>query len=122
EQELSMIISDQRMPGMVGTELLEKTIATHPDAIRIIVSGYSDLGAVLNAINQAKIYHFITKPFESTDFLLIVQQALNVSDFKKDIKNELSSLKKQLGDCTSVRQKQQQQLTEALAKLAAQQH
>ena len=118
DKELSMIMSDQRMPGMTGAQLLEQTLASHPDTLRLIVSGYSDLGAVLEAINKAKIYHFITKPFDSTDFLLTVKQALNVYDFKKEIKTKMSALNSQLSSCRLKRKETEQQLEQALSKLA----
>lgn len=96
DQELSMIISDQRMPQMTGVELLGKTVEMLPETMRLIVSGYSDMGAILSAINKAKIYHFLTKPFEPADFLSIVDQALQTYDLKRDMTNQFEAMQKKL--------------------------
>jgi len=96
DDELSMIISDQRMPQMTGVELLGKTVESHPETMRLIVSGYSDMGAILSAINKAKIYHFLTKPFEPADFLSIVDQALQTYDLKRDMTSQFEAMQKKL--------------------------
>lgn len=96
DKELSMIISDQRMPQMTGVELLEKTVQLRPETMRLIVSGYSDMGAILAAINKAKIYHFVTKPFEPEDFLSIVKQALQTYDLKRDMTSQFENMQKKL--------------------------
>lgn len=103
-QELSMIISDQRMPQMTGVELLGKTVDMLPETMRLIVSGYSDMGAILSAINKAKIYHFLTKPFEPADFLSIVDQALQTYDLKRDMTNQFEAMQKKLAMLESERE------------------
>lgn len=104
DQELSMIISDQRMPQMTGVELLGKTVEMLPETMRLIVSGYSDMGAILSAINKAKIYHFLTKPFEPADFLSIVDQALQTYDLKRDMTNQFEAMQKKLAKLESDRE------------------
>jgi len=111
--ELSMIISDQRMPKMTGVELFERTIEKLPDVIRIIVSGYSDMSAVISAINKAHIFHFISKPFERAEFLMTVKQSLKTYDFKKQTEKEKADLKEQLTLCKEARQFKEQQLAQA---------
>jgi diguanylate cyclase (GGDEF)-like protein/PAS domain S-box-containing protein len=61
---VQVIISDQRLPGMTGTELLGRVKSLHPDTIRIVLSGYTDLKAVIDAVNRGAIYKFLTKPWE----------------------------------------------------------
>ena len=117
--ELSMIITDQRMPELTGVELLERVVDVHPDTIRIIVSGFADMSVVLAAINKAKIYHFITKPFEASEFLITVKQALRSYDFKKEAKSQVEALQAQLSQCQDARQRQQLQLDQALAQVRA---
>ena len=62
--EIGVIISDQRMPEMSGTEFLSQVSQIYPDTIRIVLSGYTDLKTVTDAINEGKIYKFLTKPWD----------------------------------------------------------
>ena len=61
---VSVIMSDERMPGMSGTELLSRAKTLYPDTVRIVLSGYTDLATVTAAINEGAIYKFLTKPWE----------------------------------------------------------
>ncbi|HLA74515.1 MAG TPA: response regulator [Gammaproteobacteria bacterium] len=74
--EFSLVISDYRMPGMDGVFFLTTLRRTQPDAIRIILSAYTDLGALLGAINGAEIFRFITKPWNDYDLKTVVTHAL----------------------------------------------
>jgi diguanylate cyclase (GGDEF)-like protein/PAS domain S-box-containing protein len=74
-EEVHVIVSDQRMPGMSGTELLSKVKGMHPETVRIVLSGYTDLGAVTKAINQGAIYKFLTKPWNDEELRLQIQDA-----------------------------------------------
>ena len=71
-QSIEVIISDQRMPEMCGTEFLAKSIELVPNAIRILLTGYSDMSAVVDAINEAHIYRYVTKPAD----LQLLEQAI----------------------------------------------
>ena len=71
-----LILSDYRMPGMDGVELLSQLKEMQPDAMRIILSAYSDLNAILTAINQAEVYRYITKPWEPLDLKQTIDSAL----------------------------------------------
>ena len=61
---IQVILSDQRMPGMSGTELLGKVKSLYPDTVRIILSGYTDLSAVTEAVNRGAVFRFLTKPWD----------------------------------------------------------
>ena len=61
--QVSLVLSDYRMPGMDGVELLTAIKTLQPDTSRIIISGYADLNALINAINRAHIYRFVAKPW-----------------------------------------------------------
>jgi len=61
---VALILSDQRMPGMMGVELLEKSIAIYPQAKRALLTAYADTEAAINAINAAKIHYYLTKPWD----------------------------------------------------------
>lgn len=74
---VSLIISDQRMPGMNGAEFLEKSREIFPDAIRFLLTGYSDMDAVVDAVNKGEIHKYLTKPWNDEDLKLQVRQALS---------------------------------------------
>ena len=65
DDNVGVIISDQRMPEMNGTEFLSQVKVLHPDTIRIVLSGYTDLNSVTDAINDGAIFKFLTKPWRS---------------------------------------------------------
>lgn len=72
EHDFDVIISDQRMPGMTGTEFLEKARDRAPRAIRILLTGYADLEAVRSAVNEGEVYRYITKPWNNKDLRTVV--------------------------------------------------
>ena len=72
---LSVIISDQRMPLITGVEFLEKSITSHPDTIRILLTGYTDIESVIDAVNKGQIYRYLTKPWDPVDLIHTVDQA-----------------------------------------------
>jgi len=82
QNEVDVIVSDQRMPGMSGTEFLNTVKTTHPDTVRILLSGYSDVAAVTNAINRGVVYKFLTKPWDDEDIRLQVREAFQASELQ----------------------------------------
>jgi two-component system, probable response regulator PhcQ len=74
--DIDIIVSDYRMPGMTGVEMLKRMKHDCPDALRIILSGHADLQGILQAINQAEIYRFITKPWIDEDFIITLENAI----------------------------------------------
>ncbi|MHB8474355.1 MAG: EAL domain-containing protein [Gammaproteobacteria bacterium] len=77
-EDVHVIMSDQRMPGLSGTELLSKVKEMYPDTVRIVLSGYTDLGAITEAINQGAIYKFLTKPWEDEELRRQIQDAFRM--------------------------------------------
>jgi serine phosphatase RsbU (regulator of sigma subunit)/FixJ family two-component response regulator len=75
EGEMALIISDQRMPMMNGTELLSKTVERFPETIRILLTGYTDVDDLVEAINSGKVFKYITKPWNPEELKITVQQA-----------------------------------------------
>ena len=73
--DISVIVSDQRMPGMSGVEFLENTVTTHPETIRILLTGYTDIESVITAINKGQIFRYITKPWDTADLMNTVVRA-----------------------------------------------
>ena len=74
--EPAVIVADQRMPAMSGTEFLERSMALRPDAVRIILTGYTDIDAIIQAINKSRIYRYVTKPWESEELRLTLRRAV----------------------------------------------
>lgn len=80
KETVQLIISDQRMPGMNGTEFLSRVMQEHPDIIRIILSGYTDIDSITEAINKGHIYKFLLKPWNDSSLVLEIRQALDQYD------------------------------------------
>jgi response regulator RpfG family c-di-GMP phosphodiesterase len=76
DMPVSMIISDQRMPEMSGAQFLENAKAICPQAIRYLLTGYSDMDAVIQAVNKGEIQRYLTKPWNDDDLVLQVRQSL----------------------------------------------
>jgi response regulator RpfG family c-di-GMP phosphodiesterase len=75
EEEVHIVMSDQRMPQMTGVELLSRLKARHPHAIRMLFTGFADLESVIAAINHGHIYQFLKKPWQPEELLAAVRQA-----------------------------------------------
>lgn len=90
EGEVSVIISDQRMPMMSGTEFLSLTATQYPDIIRIILTGYTDVEDLVEAINAGKVFKYVTKPWESEELKAVVRQALDTHNVLKARTRELT--------------------------------
>lgn len=73
--EMGIIISDQRMPKMNGTELLSQVAVQFPDTIRILLTGYTDVEDLVDAINSGKVFKYVTKPWQPEELRAVVQQA-----------------------------------------------
>jgi len=80
--EIGLILSDQRMPHMTGIEFLSQARQICPDTVRIVLSGYTDLNTVTDAINQGEIYKFLTKPWEDDLLRLNVREAFEHSELR----------------------------------------
>jgi response regulator RpfG family c-di-GMP phosphodiesterase len=83
EHEVHLIISDQRMPGMSGTEFLSKVKERFPDSIRIVLTGYTDVDTITESINQGHIYKFILKPWNDQNLKLEIKQGLEQYELRK---------------------------------------
>jgi len=86
EQPVSVIISDQRMPQMDGVTFLSKVRKLQPDAVRILITGYADIEATIEAVNRAGIFQYISKPFEPDDLKQIVKNA--AERYRLEVKNK----------------------------------
>lgn len=84
-EDIHLIISDQRMPRLSGVEFLHKTLEIIPRAKRILLTGFSDVDAIIDSINKGQIYKFILKPYEQFEMLTTVRRAIEV--FELEAKN-----------------------------------
>lgn len=92
KDEFEIIISDQRMPDMNGTDFFNTIKSTYPDSMRILLTGYSDLEAVVDAINQGQVYRYVTKPWNETEMVDIVKSAFEVYSLRMENKILTKSL------------------------------
>ncbi|MCX8030815.1 MAG: response regulator [Thermodesulfovibrionales bacterium] len=92
EDEFAVVVSDQRMPEITGTEFLMKVRELYPDTVRIILTGYADINAVINAINEAGAYRYITKPWNDIEIVQSIKEAAYRYHLTKENKylNELT--------------------------------
>lgn len=89
---VQIIITDQRMPDTTGIEFLENVIEKYPDPMRILLTGYADMNAVIDAVNKGKIYHYLSKPWSQTKLDETIQNAFEVYQKNKEIKDLNSKL------------------------------
>jgi two-component system, sensor histidine kinase and response regulator len=92
--DIAVIVSDQRMPVITGVEFLEKSILSHPDTSRILLTGYTDIESVIGAVNKGQIFRYLTKPWEPADLANTVDQALEKYLLKTELKEKNSELEK----------------------------
>src|SRR5512145_2525955 len=76
EGPVAVVISDQRMPEMTGVEFLARVFALHPPTVRIILTGFADMDAIIRAINDGHVYAYITKPWEPDQLKQVVRRAV----------------------------------------------
>jgi response regulator RpfG family c-di-GMP phosphodiesterase len=86
EHDINIIITDQRMPQMTGVEFLESILDEFPDPIRILLTGYADMNAVIDAVNKGKIFHYLSKPWNEEELDMTITRAYDVYKQRKDEK------------------------------------
>jgi response regulator RpfG family c-di-GMP phosphodiesterase len=75
KKPVQIIVTDQRMPEMTGVQFLEKVLEKYPDPMRILLTGYADMAAVVDAVNKGKIFHYLTKPWNEEELEETIQRA-----------------------------------------------
>jgi response regulator RpfG family c-di-GMP phosphodiesterase len=104
-----VIISDQRMPGMDGVTFLKKVRETHPDIIRITLTGYTDVETIKEAVNQGHIFKFLLKPWNDENLILDIRQAVN--------QYRLAAANRELNDKVMAQNEELMKLNERLENL-----
>ncbi|HTN45492.1 MAG TPA: response regulator [Flavipsychrobacter sp.] len=90
--DINIIITDQRMPEMTGVQFLESVLDTHPEPMRILLTGYADLNAVIEAVNKGKIYHYLSKPWNEHELDKTIQDAYQIYQQRKEEKDTTDKL------------------------------
>lgn len=88
KEDLPLVIADQIMPEMRGDELLRRIHVLSPNSLKIMLTGQADMQAVADAVNFANLYRYISKPWEHTDFLLTVKEALHTYEQAKLVEEQ----------------------------------
>jgi DNA-binding NtrC family response regulator len=93
--DIDLVISDNKLPDGTGVDFLVKVRQSHPDSIRMLITGYPDLESAIGAINKGQVYRFIPKPWENEELKLTVKQALDYGDVLRDNRILLNIAKQQ---------------------------
>jgi DNA-binding NtrC family response regulator len=118
-EEISLVISDQRMPGLTGIQLFEKLKDIIPDTLRIILTGYDDKDVMMTAINKINIYQFILKPFDPDELKLRLIRAVEAFESQQELDRHRENLEHMVEERTNELINTREQLTqkEKLASL-----
>jgi len=97
DKEVHLVISDQRMPGMTGVEFLEKVNREYPGTIRMIITGFSDIDAVIGSINKGGVYRYIAKPWDEREMRMTIENARQLFGLQEEnIISQFETLKSQV--------------------------
>ena len=91
--EIGVIITDHRMPVMTGIEFLESIIQTYPDTIRILLTGFADINAVMDAINRGQVYKYVVKPWQNDELKMYLTNAMEIYKLRRENKDLATKLK-----------------------------
>jgi DNA-binding NtrC family response regulator len=83
QHDVAVMISDQRMPTMTGIELMKKAVELRPQMVKILLTGYTDVEALIESINSGLVYRYLTKPWNNDDLKLTVKRALDHYEITK---------------------------------------
>ncbi len=93
-KDIEVIVTDQRMPEMSGIEFLLEVLEKHPEPLRILLTGYSDINAVINAINQGKVYYYLSKPWNEDEVRIAIRNAYEVYSLRRENKELMFKLER----------------------------
>jgi adenylate cyclase len=103
EHSIQLIITDQRMPGMTGVQFLEKTATEYPETIRMVLTGYSDIEAIIEVINSGRVFRYIQKPWDEQELRMTIENARQIyllqqnnRSLVKDLQNKVEEQERTL--------------------------
>ena len=94
EQEVSLILSDIKMPKMNGIELLKKAAEYSPDSVKMLLSGYSEVDLIVDAINSASVWRYIAKPWNNEDLIMAIKNGIQYYELQQDRRGLLDTLER----------------------------
>ena len=94
ENKIQVIITDQRMPEMTGVEFLESIIPEFPEPMRILLTGYTDIQAVIDAINKGQIYYYLNKPWDEQQLSVVIKNAHEIYRLRSENQRLLDELER----------------------------
>ncbi len=94
--DIKLVITDQRMPEMTGIQFLEKLIPEFPDTIRIILTGFSDIGVIIDAINSHRVFRYITKPWDENELRMTIENARQLFELQVNNRELMTSLQQKV--------------------------
>ena len=94
--DIHLIITDQRMPEMTGIQFLEKILPIYPDPIRMILTGFSDVEAIIEAINTGRVFRYITKPWDERELRMTIENARQLYNLQRKNKSLVSQLQQKV--------------------------
>lgn len=92
KEDIHVILTDQRMPGVKGVGFLESILEKYPDPVRMLLTGYSDIEAVIDAVNKTHIFRYITKPWKNEELIEAIEEGYRVYLRNKERKELISKL------------------------------
>lgn len=92
KQVIHIIITDQRMPEMTGVDFLVEVLKEFPDPVRVLLTGYTDINAVIDAVNKGHIYHYLNKPWDEHQMRIIIKNAYEIFSLREENKLLLEKL------------------------------
>jgi signal transduction histidine kinase len=98
EFQFQVILSDQKMPDISGVEFFELTVTDFPDAVRVLVTGYADIEAVIDAINKGGVYRYVTKPWDENDLRICIENAFEKFYSRVELKEKNRALQQANSD------------------------
>mgnify|MGYP005844852247 CR=1 FL=1 len=93
-QDINILLTDQRMPEMTGIEFLVEAQKINHEPMRILITGYTDINAVIDAINKGQVYRYLTKPWEYEDLKATIRNAFEVFSLRRENRELLEKLKR----------------------------
>ncbi len=100
-EDVDCIISDQRMPAMSGADVLARSAVLSPTTVRLLITAYTDVEAIIQAINEANIYYYITKPWDNAHLVGLVREAVTNRRLKQEniwLREEVRKLSEEIHD------------------------